>query len=60
MINAIKVQTAMKAYKGVPAIERAKPVLSSGLDTHAQNKNFQSSSDPQKSFSRILKEQMEK
>lgn len=61
MIHSIKVQTAMRAYnKPVHAIERSKPVINSGMDTQAQNKNSHSSSDPRKSFSRILKEEMQK
>lgn len=60
MTYLTKVQAVSRAYKNVSAIERAKPVLSSGLDTQSQHKHFQSSHDEsRKSFSQILKERLQ-
>lgn len=58
MISSIKAQAAMKVYRNVHAIERAKPVSSSELDTHAHNNNS-NPSYRQKNFAQILKEQMQ-
>ena len=58
MIYSTKVQAVSRAYKQVSAIERAKPVMNSGLDTRSQHQHF-AQGDTKKSFSQILKERME-
>jgi ribosomal protein L22 len=60
MITLTKVQAATKAYKNVSAIERAKPVGQSSLESQSEHKHFQPSHDDRKSFADILKKQMQK
>ena len=60
MIHLTKVQAVHRAYKQSAAVERAKPVTNANLNTQDPHQHFQGSSEERKSFSRVLKEVMDK